>query len=84
MSVVRKLFVSLGMREEKKARSLPFFHAVSHNLKGLAARYGVIVVFRKDFGLSCLAPYSEVSKESGKKHKNPTADCKKKKKKCRL
>lgn len=83
MSVVRKLFVSLGMREEKKARSLPFFHAVSHNLKGLAARYGVRVVFRNGLRLSYLEPYSEVNKESGKKHKNPAVDCNKKKK-CRL
>lgn len=69
--------VSLDIREgrrktEKSGYAYSFFflflfHVVSHNLKGLVARFGVRVVFRNHLKLSRLAPFSGVNEECGKK-----------------
>ncbi|CAN8002292.1 unnamed protein product, partial [Ixodes hexagonus] len=60
---------------DKTPFTVPFYHAISHNLKVQAARFGDRVVFKNDFRLSRLTPFTRGRKGYGKNHRNPAIEC---------
>lgn len=60
---------------KRKIVCLPYFHYVSHNLKAIAGKFGVTVVFKPDFRLDRLVSF--LSRRSGcsKRHREPSVPC---------
>lgn len=57
---------------------LSFYHGVSRNIKSLAIKLGMSVVFRNDFNMASLMPFSkDTAHEYSDKHMDKTIYCKK-------
>lgn len=54
---------------------LPFYHTFSHNLKALAARHEMSVMFKNDFKLSRLTLFSGGQRGRPKKHREAATGC---------
>lgn len=65
-------------RKEKQTEVVPYLHKVPHNLKKVAMRYGVPVVFSTPSKLSQLCPRIATDsrkKACGKRHDKPLVQC---------
>lgn len=53
---------------------IPYFHSVSHNLLGIARRFGINLVFKNNFRLDALTPFQKHD-DGCKNHKNKYVHC---------
>lgn len=77
--IYRWLTSSNGSRnttvEKGNVKGLPYFHNVPHNLKALAAKFCVRVMFKPDFRLDRLAPSSLQEIACSKYHRDCSVGC---------
>lgn len=67
--------VSESNTERKPIRVVvPFFHAISHNLKAVASKFNIQLVFSNDFRLDRLTPFTG-QKPTCKSHRAPVLPC---------
>lgn len=56
---------------------MPFFHAILHNLRAIAAKFGVSVIFANDVSLSRLTPFAGAKNDRCLVRDDKFVDCKK-------
>lgn len=59
----------------KNVVCVPYYHGISHNLKSVAKRFGVNLVFKAQHKLESLTPFSGGRQGCLKKHQNPDLTC---------
>lgn len=80
VSSARRLLVRASVTAERVQGGtfavVPYFHGFSHSLKALGAKFNVNVVFKTDFRLDRLTPFT-FRREGccGKKHRDPSVSC---------